>query len=301
MALWLRGVIPAVITPFDENGQIDEEALRTELEFQLKCGVTALCAGGSTGEGAGLSRDEVKQLNSIFVDQVRGRVPVIAGIIADNTDEAINLGLAAKEAGAAALQVTPPHYLFQPDVPELVSYYLRIHEQTGLDIILYNVLPWGQVTAKGVEKLIETGAIAAVKQSGSNMHQLADMLYHFGNKVPVLTALDDLLYPSFVLGAHGTLSAIASVLPKECVELYEAVQEGEHAQARNLHHQLLVIWRAIDDLSGFHGRIKYAIELQGRPAGLPRHPHRSAREDERALVRRAFQEAGIPVAVPEHA
>ncbi len=301
MALELQGVIPAVITPFDDAGQIDEMALRGELEHHLSCGVTAVCAGGSTGEGAGLSREDVSRLNAIFDDQVRGRVPVIAGIIPDSTEEAVSLGLAAKSAGAVALQVTPPHYLFQPGIPELVAYYSEIHARTGLEIILYNVLPWGQVTAQGVEKLLEADAISAVKQSGSNMHQLADMLYHFGNEIPILSALDDLLYPSFVLGAHGTLSAIASILPRECVQLFEAVRQDDHLRARQLHRQLLVIWRALEDMAGFHGRVKYAIELQGRPAGLPRHPFRSATEEERSLLRGAFREAGIPIAVPEHA
>lgn len=301
MASWLQGVIPAVITPFDANGRIDEKALRAELDFHLSCGVTAVCAGGTTGEGAGLSPAEVRQLNSIFAHQVRGRVPVIGGIIADTTDEAVDLGLAAKEGGAVILQVAPPHYLFQLGLPELVEYYSRIRERTGLDIILYNVLPWGQVTVEGVAKLLEADAIVAVKQSGSNMHQLADMLHHFGDDIPVLSALDDLLYPSFVLGAPGTLSAIASVLPRECAQLFSAVQQDDHALARKVHRQLLVVWRALEDMSGFPGRVKYAIELQGRPAGLTRHPFRPARKDERALLHRAFQEAGIPTAVPEPA
>ena len=301
MVPWLRGVIPAVITPFDSDGRIDEKALRTEIELHLASGVTALCAGGSTGEGAGLSRDEVRQLNTIFVDQVNGRVPVIAGVIPDTTDEAVELGLAAKETGVAALQVTLPHYLFQPAVPELVSYYSEIRDRTGLGIVLYNVLPWAQVTPEGVRKLIESDAIIAVKQSGSNMHQLADMVYYFGRQIPILSAIDDLLYPSFVVGAHGTLSAIASVLPAQCVELYEAVQQGNHSRALKLHNQLLVVWRAMEDMTGFCGRVKCAIELQGRPAGVPRRPHRAAREDERDALRTALQEAGIPLAVPQPA
>jgi 4-hydroxy-tetrahydrodipicolinate synthase len=296
MIPWLRGVIPAVITPFDSRGRIDEQALRAEIEFHVASGVTALCAGGTTGEGAGLSPDEVNELDRIFVDQARERVPVIGGIIADTTDEAVALGLAAKEARVAMLQVTPPHYLFAPDIPGLVSYYSQIRERTGLDIVLYNVLPWGQVKPDGVEALIKAGAIVAVKQSGYDMHQLADMVYRFGKQVPVLSAIDDLLYPSFVLGAQGTLSAICSVLPKQSVELYEAVQRGDHSRALELHNQLLVIWRAVEeDPSGYFGRMKYAIEIQGRPAGLPRHPHRPAREDERAILQRAFEEAGLHV------
>lgn len=195
------------------------------------------------------------------------------------------------------LQVTPPHYVFSPDIPGLVSYYSQIRERTGLDIILYNVLPWGQVRPAGVEALIKARAIVAVKQSGYDMHQLADMVYRFGKQVPVLSAIDDLLYPSFVLGAQGTLSAVCSILPKQSVELYEAVERGDHRRALELHNQLLAIWRVVEeDPSGFFGRVKYAIELQGRPAGLPRHPQRAAREDERALIQRAFDEAGLPVA-----
>lgn len=301
MIPWLRGVIPAVITPFDSEGRIDEPKLRAEIEFHLSCRVTSLCAGGSTGEGAGLSPEEVNQLNCIFVDQVKRRVPVIAGIIPDNTQEAVTLGLAARDAGVDALQVTPPHYLFQPGISELVSYYSEIHERTGLDVILYNVVPWGQVAPDGVEKLIAAGAICAVKQSGLNMHQVADMVYRFGKRVPVLTAVDDLLYPAFVLGAHGTLSAIASVLPRQCVELFEAVQQGDHPRALALHNQLLVVWRALEEFSTFPGRVKCAIELQGRPAGLPRRPHRPVAADERAVLLRAFEEAGILLPVAQNA
>src|SRR5271157_4079198 len=269
MISWLRGVIPAVITPFDAEGNIDEKSMRAEIEHHLSCGATALCAGGSTGEGAGMSCEDVRQLNTIFADQVNGRVPVIGGII--------------------------------PDTTEQVSYYSEIRDRTGLGVILYNVLPWGQVTPEGVGKLLEADAIIAVKQSGSNLHQIADMVYHFGKQIPILSAVDDLLYPSFVIGAHGTLSAIASVLPLQCVQLYEAVQQGDHAQALALHNKLLVVWRAMEDMSGFCGRVKCAIELQGRSAGLPRRPHRPAGAEERILLRHALEEAGIPLAVPQPA
>jgi 4-hydroxy-tetrahydrodipicolinate synthase len=292
---WLRGVIPAVITPFDGQGNIDEQKLKAEIEYQLSCGVSAVCAGGTTGEGAGMSPDDVSRVIRCATEQIKGHVPVIAGMIPDTTNEAIKLALAAKNAGAAALQVTPPHYVLRPGTPELVSYYLQIHQATGLDVILYNVIPWAQVTPDQVEELIAAGGICAVKQSGSNMHYLADLVYRFGDRIPILCAVDDLLYPAFVLGAQGTLSAIASVLPKQCVELYEAVGRGDHQKALRLHNQLLVVWRALEDMDGFIGRVKYAIEVQGRPAGLPRHPVRPAREDEQIIVRNAFQEAGIPL------
>lgn len=301
MIPWLRGVIPPVITPFDSKGRVDEEAFRAEIEFHLSCGVPAICVGGSTGEGAGLSCEEVKQLNRVAVNQIRGRVPVIAGVIPDNTDEAVMLALAAKGEGAALLQVTPTHYVSQISGTNLVSYYSQIRQRTAMEIILYNVLPGAQVTPDDVGQLIRAEAIVAVKQSGYNMHHLADLLYRYREDIPIFCAVDDLLYPSFVLGSQGTISAIASVMPRQCIELFEAVQNGEHPRALKLHHQLLLIWRAIDENRTFTGRLKYAIELQGRAAGLPRHPFPAAGIAEREIVRRAFEEAGVPVAVAQQA
>lgn len=295
MKSWLKGIVPPLVTPFDENGKIDEAALESEVDFQISCGARAICVGGSTGEGAGLKAEEVLNLCSMSVKYARDRLPVIGGVIPDTTDEAVELGFAARKAGVKALQITPPHYLFRPGPRELVSYYSRIKEATELPVILYNVLPWAQVSAEFIGQLIDAGAIDAVKQSGSNMHLIAELLYRFGERIPILSAVDDLLYPSFVLGARGAIAAIVSVLPKESVALYEAVQGGDNAKALELHGKLLVVWRALEGENGFPGRVKFAISLQGRSAGLPRHPQRVASEEDRAKVWNAFEEAGIPV------
>lgn len=298
MKSWLKGIVPPLVTPFDEYGKIDEAALASEVDFQISCGARALCVGGSTGEGAGLKPEEVLNLCSMSVKYARDRVPVIGGVIPDTTDEAVELGLSARKAGVKALQITPPHYLFRPGAGELVSYYSRIKEATGIPIILYNVIPWSQVGAESTERLIDAGAIDAVKQSGSNMHLIADLLYRVGGQIPILSAVDDLLYPSFVLGAQGAIAAIVSVLPKESVALYEAVQKGDNARALSLHGKLLVVWRALEGEEGFPGRVKFAISLQGRLAGLPHHPQRVANKEDRIKVWKAFQEAGIQV-IPE--
>ncbi|MCL5004944.1 MAG: dihydrodipicolinate synthase family protein [Acidobacteria bacterium] len=295
MMEWLKGIIPPLVTPFDQRGKIDKTALAAEAEFQISCGATAFCVSGSTGEGAGLKPQEIADLCATGVETARGRVPVIGGVIPDTTDEAIELSLAAKQAGVKALQITPPHYLFRPGSNELVSYYSRIKEATGLPIILYNVIPWAQVSAEAIGQLFNAGAIDGVKQSGSNMHLIADLLYRFGKTLPILSAVDDLLYPSFVLGARGAVAAIVTVLPKESVALYNAVQKGDQATALEMHGKLLLVWRALEGETGFPGRVKYAIALQGRPAGLPRHPQRAANEEDKAVVRKAFEEANIPV------
>jgi 4-hydroxy-tetrahydrodipicolinate synthase len=272
--------------------------LEAEVDHHIACGAQGICVTGSTGEGAGLTPDEVFEICAIAVKRSRGRVPVVGGMIPDNTDEAVELVLAAKKAGVAALQVTPPHYLFQLDTNGLVEYYSRIRQATDLPVILYNVIPWAQVGADAVGELIEAGAIAGIKQSGPNLHLLAVLLDRFGKKIPILTAVDDLILPSLVLGSPGAIAAILAVLPKESVALYAAVQKGDLPRALEFHHKLLVVWRALEGTQGFHARIKYAMELQGRPAGLPRHPQRAANEADRAVVAKALQEAGIATVQP---
>ena len=126
MLTWLKGIIPPLTTPFDERGKVCAAALEAEIDYQIACGVQGICVTGSTGEGAGLTPDEIFEICSIAVKQTRGRVPVVGGMIPDTTDEAVELALAAKKAGVDALQVTPPHYLFQPDAEGFVEYYSRI-------------------------------------------------------------------------------------------------------------------------------------------------------------------------------
>jgi 4-hydroxy-tetrahydrodipicolinate synthase len=104
--------------------------------------VHGLAVTGSTGEGHVLSTDEVRRITAVVVDEVRGRVPVITGIITDSTASAVERGLAVKDLGVAALQVTPVHYLFRPDDDAMVRHFDTLASRTGMPIIIYNVVPW---------------------------------------------------------------------------------------------------------------------------------------------------------------
>lgn len=290
--LELQGIIATVVTPFDEHDRVDHDLLRGEVKYLLDSGVTAICACGSTGEGHTLSAEESARICATVVAEVAGRVPVIGGVIQNSTAEAIRYGQALKQAGVDCLQVTPVHYVFKPSEDETVDYYRCIAAEAGLPIVLYNVVPWALLGVDVIERLAEIPEIIAVKQSGGDIHLLADILHRVREKITVLAALDDLHYPSFVLGAHGALAAIPTVTPKLSVQLWDAVQRGDHTEALRLHNVILGVWTAIDG-PNLPARIKAALELQGRQGGLPRHPFAPATDAERATIRTALDAAGL--------
>ncbi|GAA4554070.1 dihydrodipicolinate synthase family protein [Pseudonocardia xishanensis] len=291
--LALHGMISTVVTPFDERDQVDLELLRGEVKYLLDQGVTAICACGSTGEGQTLSLEESKAICEVVVDEVAGRVPVIGGVIQNSTAQAIRYSLALKEAGVDALQVTPVHYVFAPSQAETIEHYRLVGEAADLPIVLYNVVPWALVGVDTIEKMGDVvPQVVAVKQSGGDIHLLADLLHRVRDRFTILAALDDLHYPAFVMGAHGALAAIPTVTPKLSVELWDAVQAGDHAEALRLHERILTVWRAIDG-PNLPATLKAALQLQGREGGLPRKPFSPATPEERERIATALRAANL--------
>jgi 4-hydroxy-tetrahydrodipicolinate synthase len=261
-----------MITPFAEDDTIDAAELRQEALFLKSCEVDGLVVGGSTGEGAGISEAELEMAIRTVIESVNGSIPVIGGVIADTSEEAIRLGLAAKRAGATGLQVPPPHFYFSTERQILATYYRAITDATGLPLIIYNVIPWAQLAVEALREITsENSLIIAIKQSGRNIHALVDLLAHMKGQVKIFSAIDDMIFPSFALGVDGTISGTSSVFPIETVEMLRAVRSGNFEIARRLHERILPVWRFVDR-PDFPSRIKCVMTLMGRHAGRPRRP-----------------------------
>ena len=293
----IRGIVPPLTTPFDANEDISEHTLRAEVRHLIeRAGVHGLAVGGSTGEGHTLSVDELRRSVAAAVEEAAGRVPVIAGIIVDSTRQAVERGRALSDLGVAALQVTPVHYLFKPDDEMMYRHFAAIADKVGLPVIIYNVIPWSYCSTDLLVRVItEVDGVIGVKQSASDLKRLADLLLDLDGRGIVMSAVDALLYPSFCLGAHGSIAAILTAAPELCVRLWDAVQAGDHATSLDLHGKLLRIWNAIagDNLPA---NVKCAIALQGRDAGLPRAPMPASSPAQRAAIRQALQAAGVQIA-----
>jgi 4-hydroxy-tetrahydrodipicolinate synthase len=143
-----------------------------------------------------------------------------------------------------------------------------------------------------IDRLADLPHIVAIKQSGGDMHRLADLLLRVGERITILSAVDDLLFPSFLLGAHGTLAAIQTIAPRLVVDLWHACQAGNIAQARHLHELILPIWRSVE-APNMPARIKEALRLQGRDGGIARRPLGPVSAAERANISAALERAAL--------
>ncbi|MBV9462439.1 MAG: dihydrodipicolinate synthase family protein [Bradyrhizobium sp.] len=268
----ITGIVPPVPTPFDENGEINENAFRRQVKFFLDKGVHGVCVGGSTGEGHTLTTDEFRRLIEICAEEVDGKVPLVAGIIANSTREAIARARAVEHVNVAALQITPVHYVFKPDDDATFGHFKTLSESVKQPVIIYNVVPWNYLSPALLLRIMrEQPGVIGVKQSAGDLKLMADLLLDVPDGKVVLTAVDALLYPSFALGAHGTIAANPAAVPGACVALWNAVQRGDHVLALEIHKRLLRFWNTIvgDNLPAC---VKHALSLQGCPDSYPRQP-----------------------------
>ena len=285
----LTGVIPPLVTPFTVDGDIDADALKGEARFMLSKGVHGVCVGGSTGEGHTLMRDELLRVVSVVQEEVGDKIPVVAGIIVNSTRQAVLSARDMSKLGIKGLQITPVHYLFKPDDDATIAHFRTIAGETDIPIIIYNVIPWNYLRPDLLVRLMtELPEIAGVKQSQGDMKLMADLLLATPKDKVVLSAIDALLYPSFALGAHGTIAANPAAVPGVCVRLWNAVQQGDHKLGLEIHRAMLRFWNTIagDNLPAC---VKHALSRQGAPGGYPRAPMPASTPSQKAAIDRELE------------
>lgn len=279
-----RGIVPPMTTPFDADGEIDYGAVAGQVNWLVGAGVHGLAAAGSTGEGHALDHDEFVRLIDATTTAVAGRVPLIAGVIVDSTRDGIRRGKAVRDLGVAALQVTPVHYLFRPDDDAMVDHFRALAEETSLPIIIYNVVPWTYLSPALLCRIFEeVPGVRGVKQSAGDLKLFADLMVDAPADRAIYSAVDALMYPSFSLGAYGAIAAILAAAPHASVDLWNAVETGDHRRALRLHEKLLQLWNAMFD-DNLPAATKYAQSVQGVASGSPRAPMPAASERQRERI-----------------
>ena len=279
----LRGVIVPLATPFDRTGEIDEAAFRREVSFMIERGVDGVVVGGSTGEGYALTDAEFADLVEVAVDAAAGRVPVVASVIADSTRAAVSRATAAAAHPIAALQVAPPHYIFAPDAAGQVEFYRAIGDAVPLPVIVYNVIPWANVTAETAIAIMRAApSVVAIKQSDRDFGAYAALVEAVGAD-RVFAAIDAGLLSCYELGAAGSIAAIAPAAPEANVRLWQAVRQRDRLRCHAIHRGLLALWATLA-APNLPARVKAALTVQGVAAGFPRSPMAPATAAETAAI-----------------
>lgn len=286
----IRGIIPPIVTPFKENGDIDWIKLEREMDICIHAGVHGISVSGSTGEGPTIRDEELRDLVIAARQHVREGQPVICGIMRTCTRDAVKAGLVAKEAGADAIMVTPTAYnVLVPDEEGMFDFYSMISREVDLPIIIYNVILQNTITPHLFKRLLaETKQVFAVKQSVGGVPYLYAMQQVCGNCGRTFAATDDMLYTCFSLGAGGAISAVLSVFPKQCIEMWECAQNGNQKRGMEIQNRLYQPWQYISG-NQFPIRLKYALEVMGRDGGYCRSPIVHLSAEEKSYIQKAFE------------
>jgi 4-hydroxy-tetrahydrodipicolinate synthase len=285
----IRGVLPALITPFTRDNKVDKEGLRQNIDFLIKNGVSGIVPCGTTGESATLSIEEHEKVIEIAIDC--STVPVVAGTGSNNTTEALELTRSAMDAGAdAALLITP--YYNKPNDRGMLAHFKKIANEVDIPIILYNVPSRTGVNLKPevVAELAKEGNIIGVKEASGNLDQVTRILEMTRDEdFEVISGDDGLTLPIMALGGAGVISVVANVAPKLMVSMVEAFRKGNMEEARRLHLLLAPLTRAVF-LETNPIPIKKAVELIGLPAGDLRLPLASMSDDNERKLKFALNE-----------
>lgn len=265
----LHGIIPPMCTPLTEDGAIDLPSVGTLVEHLIGGGVHGIFALGSTGEFAALTGRQRYELLLATVAAVRGRVPVLAGILDTSTARCIENGLAAKEAGADAVVLAPVFY-FRPSQAELLDLFRAVRAAVGLPLIAYDV-PSAvntKIECDTVVRLASEGTIVGLKDSsGATEGFRRVLLATRGLAFRAFTGSELIVDACLRMGAHGSVPGLGNVFPAEYVQVYELARAGDWAGAAALQERLLACFYELIT-QGEPGASASAAALGGFKTGL---------------------------------
>jgi 4-hydroxy-tetrahydrodipicolinate synthase len=284
----LRGILPPLAMPFDKSGEIVFSALGEQIDHAVAKGVNGIVVGGSTGEGHTLDRDEFAKMAHESHKALAGRGAYVVGLIVNSTREAVERVKMLKGLDIAALQITPVHYLFKPDAERTIEHFRTIYDETGIPVLIYNVIPWNYLSVEMMLRIMrEVPGVVGMKQSSGDLKSVSDLVAGVSENNVVLSGIDALLYPAFALGAHGAITALTAAVPGVCVQLWNAVQAGDHQTALDLHRRLNALWNVISH-DNLPACVKYIQHRQGLGFHLARAPMQQVTGDQKAAMDKAL-------------
>jgi 4-hydroxy-tetrahydrodipicolinate synthase len=292
----LKGVFPALVTPFDSSGALDLRALRRLVNRLLDSGVHGLVPIGGTGEYTALSRAERRLIVETVVDENAKRAPVIAGVLAPGFEDAREAVRDFSAAGADAVMAITPFYATGAQ-DGIASYFRRLREASDLPLLLYEIPGRTNVAlqAETVRRLAEDGTVIGMKYSSYDIPQFIRVVAHAGDKFAILSGEEPLFATHLAIGARGGILTTANLLPERWLEIFADASRGDLRAALEKQARLDPLLRAVFAETN-PGPFKYLMEAAGEPCGQPRLPLLPPTDSLKATLRNALFDLGHNVA-----
>lgn len=265
-------VLTAMVTPFDENGEIDFQATKNLINYLIANGTDGLVVSGTTGESPTLTEEEKVKLFKFTVDVVNGRVPVIAGTGSNNTKGSIELTILAEDVGVDGIMLVAPYYN-NPSQEGLYQHFKTISEVTSLPIILYNVPGRSvvNISAETVIRLSKIPNIVSIKEASGDLDAMVEIITHTPEDFSLYSGDDGLTIPVLSIGGTGVISVASHVIGNEMQTMVEHFKSGNIQEAAKDHRRLLPIMKALFAAPN-PSPVKAALNLKGIPVGGVRLP-----------------------------
>ncbi|KKO88764.1 dihydrodipicolinate synthase [Sphingobacterium sp. Ag1] len=259
-----EGIYPAMLSPFDENGNLDFDMFGKNIEAQLDGGVHGLIIAGSLGEASVLSTEEKYDLLTYALKLVGGRVPVLLNIAENTTAAAIKVAQTSEELGADGLMLLPP-MRYRADDREAVAYFRAVAQSTKLPILIYNnpVDYSTYVSLEMFEELLLEPNIQAVKESTRDLTNITRLKNRFGDRLKIMAGVDTLGLESLMLGADGLVAGLVDAFPRETVAMYDLVKAGEYKKAVEIYRWFMPLLEL-----DIHPKLVQYIKLAATAEGI---------------------------------
>jgi 4-hydroxy-tetrahydrodipicolinate synthase len=289
----LRGAGTALVTPFAQDGQVDDQALRALVNWQIAEGIDFLVPCGSTGEAATMTTAEHRRVVEIVVEETRGRVPVVAGAGSNDTAKAVALSREMQAAGATHLLHVSPMYN-KPPQRGILAHFHTIADSTDLPIVVYNVpgRTGSNIESATTLELSAHPNVVAVKEASANLQQIGEIIRGAPAEFTVLSGDDALTLPIMSLGGHGVISVTSNVTPRLVRDIVAACASGNFAAAKSLDARLAQ-WSAAAFVEPNPIPVKAALATLGRIQNVLRLPLVPLAERHLNSVVKALEAAGV--------
>ena len=267
-----EGVMPAITTQFDSEGELSLKAFKNNLTHQIKAGVHGIILGGTLGEASTLTSSEKESLLKATLEQVEGKIPVIMNIAEQSTDQAIVSAKDAETNGASGLMLLPPMRYKATDI-ETVAYFSAVALSTSLPIMIYNnpVDYKIEVTLDMFEAIKKHENITAVKESTRDITNITRMINRFGDRYKILCGVDTIAMESILMGAKGWVAGLVDSFPEETVAIFTYCKAGEWEKARVVFRWFLPLLE-LDISPQLVQNIKLCEQATGLGTGYVRKP-----------------------------